>query len=365
MRVGMVVAPFVPVPPVGYGGTEGVVDVLARGLQQAGCDVRLFSVGSSTVPVPNAWWYDRPVAPMGRTEAEAVQVVAAYAALADVDVIHDHTTLGPLAFGGRGGVPILATCHGAFTPELRLVYRRIAASVPLVAISQSQRRSAPELPFARVIYHGLDLSRFPVGAGGDYLAFLGRMGHGKGLHHAIRIARAAGRPLRIAAKMREDAECEYFDREIAPVLSDDVVFLGEVDAPGRAELLRGAAALVNPITWPEPFGLVMIEALAFGTPVLAFPDGAAPEIVRDGRTGFLRGDDEGLARCVAHLDEIDRADCRRDVEQRFSMDRMTGLYLDQYERLSRPHPRRHRGRQPSPRTGTNGHRNGRPLPAGR
>ncbi|WP_372595127.1 glycosyltransferase family 4 protein [Actinotalea sp.] len=350
-----------PVPPIGYGGTEGVVDVLSRGLRQAGVDVRLFSVGSSTSPVPKAWWYEQPVRPMGRTEAEAVQVVAAYAALADVDVIHDHTTLGPLAFGGRGGVPILTTCHGAFTPELRLLYRRIARTVPLVAISQSQRRSAPELPFARVIYHGLDLSGFPVGEGdGGYLAFLGRMGHGKGLHRAIRIARAAGRPLRFAAKMREEAECEYFDRVVAPLLSPDVEYLGEIGPSGRAELLRGAGALLNPISWPEPFGLVMVEALAFGTPVLAFPDGAAPEIVRDGQTGFLRGDEEELARCVARLDEIDRADCRRDVERRFSMERMVRLYLEQYERLL---PGRPRGlRPPSPSRGSTG--SGDPRPVG-
>jgi hypothetical protein len=188
-----------------------------------------------------------PVPPMGSTEAEAVQVVAAYAALTDVDVIHDHTMLETLVFGGRAPVPILTTCHGEFTPESRLLYRRIARSVPLIAISQSQRRSAPDLSFARVIYHGLDRSTFPVGSGdGGYLAFLGRMGRGKGLHRAIHIARAAGRPLRFAAKMRED----------------------------------------------------------------------------------------GLAQAVAHLDEIDRAACREDVERRFGMERMVALYLEQYERLT-------------------------------
>ncbi len=352
MQIGIVVAPFVPVPPVGYGGTEEVVDALAWGLQQSGFEVRLVSVGSSTNPASTSCWYEEPVLPMGRTEPEAVQVVHAYQELAGVDVIHDHTILGPLIFGGRATCPILTTCHGAFTPEQRLLYRQIALTVPLVAISQSQRRSAPELPFLRVIPHGLDLDGFAVGPGdGGYLAYLGRMGPGKGADRAIRIARAAGWPLRLASKMREQAEREYFDREIAPLLADDVEFLGEIGPDERARLLRGAAALLNPICWPEPFGLVMIEALAFGTPVLATPCGAAPEIVLDGRTGYLRGDEDGLARAVARLGEIDRAACRVDVERRFSMERMVGRYAELYARLARPAGPHARGRTTTPVAG--------------
>ncbi|MDO8107851.1 glycosyltransferase family 4 protein [Isoptericola sp. b441] len=345
MRIGLVAPPFVEVPPERYGGTEAVVDTLARGLQEAGHEVRLFSLRCSRCPVPTSFWYERPAEPMGAASAEAAHVVAAYAELDGVDVVHDHSLLGPLVFAGRAPMPVVTTCHNPFTADLRLVYRQVAAHAALVAVSYAQRRSAPELPVLRVIHHGLDLRGVPIGSGsGGYLAFLGRMGPDKGAARAARVARAAGLPLRIAAKMRAPDEVGYFETEVLPLLGDGVEFLGEVDAAQRAALLAGAVALVNPIRWPEPFGLAMIEALATGTPVVALAYGSAPEVVRHGETGFLCHDEDELVVALRHIGTLDRAACRADVEARFTMQRMVADYVRVYEQVRLGVPARHRAR---------------------
>jgi Glycosyltransferase len=331
MRIGLIAPPFLAVPPPLYGGTELVLDVLARGLQNAGHEVRLFTVRESTCLVPKAWWYERAVQPLGLASAEATQVTAAYRELDDVDVVHDHTLLGPLVFAGRGGPPVVTTCHSPFTADLLQVYAEIARRASVVAISRSQRASAPTIPISRVVYHGLDLRQYPQGAGnGGYLLFLARMSSDKGPHRAIQIARAAGRRLVLMAKMREADELAFFTSEVEPLLGPDVDLVGEVSRAERVRLLQGAEALLNPIEWREPFGLNMIEALACGTPVLTLAHGAAPEIVTDGRTGFVRTEADALVDCVDRLDLIDRSECRAEVVRRFSMQRMVEDYLDVY-----------------------------------
>ena len=333
MRVGLIAPPFLAVPPVLYGGTELVIDVLARGLVEAGHEVRLFTVGDSTCPVPRRWWFAHGATPIGLGEAEVTQVTAAYAALSDVDIIHDHTLVGPLAFAGRVQAPVVVTCHSRFSAELSPAYAQIGQRALVVAISQAQRDSAPSVPVAAVIHHGLDLVQYEAGCGdGDYLLFLARMCADKGPHHAIRIARAAGRRLIVVAKMREAAEVAFFRSEVEPLLGPDVEIVAELSAPERIRLLQGASALLNPIQWPEPFGLTMIEAMACGTPVLTLRYGAAPEIVTDGVTGFLRQVPEDLVACVDQLDCLDRSKCRDEVERRFSMRRMTDDYLAVYTR---------------------------------
>ncbi|HLF40544.1 MAG TPA: glycosyltransferase family 4 protein, partial [Acidimicrobiia bacterium] len=313
MRIGLVAPPWVPVPPTGYGGTEAVVDLLARGLRAAGEEVVLFTLGCSTCPVPRRWVYEEPQVPMGIAAAEARHVVRAYRVLTDCDVIHDHTLLGP-SFAPRA-TPVVTTNHGPFDPGAREIYGAVARRVPIIAISYSQRATAPELPIAAVIHHGIDPEAFPVGTGsGGYLLFLGRMAPEKGAHRAIEVARRAGLPLVLAAKMREPAERRYFAECVEPHLGADVDFVGEVPQEDKAALLGGARALLNPITWAEPFGLVMLEALACGTPVLSFPNGAAPEIVEHGRTGFLCRDEADMVAAVERLDQLRRSDCRAAVE---------------------------------------------------
>jgi glycosyltransferase involved in cell wall biosynthesis len=206
--------------------------------------------------------------------------------------------------------------------------------VAIVAISHDQRRSAPELPIAAVIHHGIDVASRPMGGGdGGYVLFLGRMSPDKGVHLAIRVARAAGRRILVAAKMWEAAEHRYFAEVVEPLLGSDATYVGQVGGDEKMDLLCGAEALLNPIRWPEPFGLVMIEALAVGTPVLTFAEGAAPEIVEHGRTGFVCTDERDMVERLAHVDTIDRAACRASVAARFSDEKMVADHLALYRRL--------------------------------
>jgi glycosyltransferase involved in cell wall biosynthesis len=333
LRIGIVAPPWLSVPPLGYGGTEAVIDSLARGLDRAGHEVVLFATGDSTCPVERRSYWPEGVTPMGNILGETSHVLAAYEALGDCDVIHDHTLIGPL-LTTRHEAPVVTTNHAPFTPEIRRLFAAVTPAVSLVAISHAQRAEAPEIPVARVIHHGVDVDRVPVGDGrGGYLLFLGRMNADKGVHRAVAIARAAGVPLRIAAKMREEAEVAYFDGVVRRLLGDDVEFLGEVAPQDRDALLGSALALVNPIAWPEPFGMVMIESLAAGTPVLTSALGAAPEIVDHGVTGFLGADVASLAAAVARVGELDRRACRAAVEARFSAERMVADHVDLYSSL--------------------------------
>jgi glycosyltransferase involved in cell wall biosynthesis len=335
MRIGLVAPPWAPVPPHLYGGIELVVDRLAQGFAAAGQDVVLFATGDSTCPVPKRWLLDESEGVrIGFSVPEVRHVLAAYESLQDVDLIHDHSVLGPILSDHYTDLPVVTTVHGELNGELRDIYERIAPKVSVVAVSNAQRRPAPELPVARVIHHGIDAADFPIGdGGGGYLLFLGRLSPDKGAGRAIEVARKADVPLLLAGKMREPWERDYFEARVAPFLSEQIQYLGEVGHERKLELLAGARALVFPIRWNEPFGLVMIEALACGTPVLAFPEGAAPEVVEHGRTGFLCHDEGDMAEAVLRLAELDRAACRAAVEGYFSTERMINEHLELYEEL--------------------------------
>jgi glycosyltransferase involved in cell wall biosynthesis len=343
MRVGLIATPWTPTPPVLYGGIELVVDRLARGFSAAGHDVVLFATGDSTCPVPRHHLLE--VADgrrIGNGVTEIRHALAAYECLRDegCDIIHDHTLAGPL-LGPRlldGDVPIVTTVHGPLASELLDVYRHVATvgrgGVSLIAVSHAQRRPAPSLPVAAVIHHGIDAADFPVGRGdGGYALFLGRMSPDKGAHRAIEAARKARVPLVLAGKLREDSEFEYFDSEVRPLLGADADYIGEVPHDEKVRLLAGACALLFPIRWNEPFGLVMLEAMACGTPVLAFREGAAPEVVEDGVTGYLCDDEGHMAHCLTRLDSLSRAACRRAVETTFSTARMAADHLELFDRL--------------------------------
>ena len=350
MRIGLIAPPWIPVPPPAYGGTEEVIDNLARGLTALGHDVRLFTVGESTCPVPRQWLYRSPAEPMGASAPEAAHVLAAYQALAgDVDIIHDHTDLGPVLAGQHGMArqPVVTTIHGQVAGNRRRL-AQAARHASIVAISHAHARSFGPIPVAAVIHHGIDLDIHKAGPGtGGYLLFTGRMSPDKGVHRAVRVARRAGWPLVIAAKIGEPAERAYFDQQVRPLLGPDDDMLAEQPLAVRVDLMGHAAALLNPITWPEPFGLVMAEALATATPALAFPHGAAPEIVDHGRTGYLCRDEDEMTAAVARVHQISRRRCRADAEQRFSLARMAADY-DRLYRAILEHP----GRPAPERTGT-------------
>jgi glycosyltransferase involved in cell wall biosynthesis len=329
MRIAVIAPPWTPVPPVLYGGTELVVDRLATGFQAAGHEVLLFTTGESTCPVPRA--FVLPAAQghrIGMAVPELIHVAAAYDAVQGFDIVHDHSVFGPFYAERYPNLHVVTTVHGPLDGELSAIYERIADRVPVVAISHAQRKPAPHIPVARVIHHGIDAADFPYGAGdGGYFLFLGRMSPDKGAHRAMEAAHKAGVRLIMCAKMREPDERAYFEDFVQPYLNDDLVYLGEVPHQEKLDLLAGAAGLLFPIRWNEPFGMVMIEALACGTPVLAFPEGAAPEVIEDGKTGFLCHDELDMAEAIGRIHTIDRAACRAAVEGYFSTRRMVDEHI--------------------------------------
>jgi glycosyltransferase involved in cell wall biosynthesis len=335
MKIAIVAPPWVAVPPVGYGGTEAVLDGLARGLSHAGHDVLLYTTGDSMCPVPKAWVFDKAAGVgIGGAVTELRHVIHAYEAVAGYDVVHDHTLVGPVYAERFPGLPVVTTNHGPFDGDLRDYYRAISGRVPVIAISHHQASTAREVPVAGVIHHGIDTDKFALGTGaGGYALFLGRMSPDKGVHTAIRIARRAGVPLKIAAKLREQPEYQYFEERVRPLLGGDIEFVGEVSGARKHELLEGALCLLNPMAWPEPFGMVMIEALASGTPVVATPAGAAPEIVDDGVTGYLRVGEEALADALQRVGGLERAAGRRAAESRFSLEKMVAGHVALFERV--------------------------------
>jgi glycosyltransferase involved in cell wall biosynthesis len=331
LRIGLLAPPWVPIPPPQYGGIEQVVAALALGLVERGHEVVMVAAPGSSLPGVET------ISPLGALPdvighaiSDWQHALAAVDELEDSDIIIDHS--GPLGalLTSRLRVPGLHVTHGPLHDVPTEIYAGIARHSPglrLVAISHAQRAMASDLPFAGVCHNGLPLESAPFRAIPDgYLAFLGRMSPEKGPADAIRIAKRAGLPLLIGAKCREAEEHAYFAAHVEPELGPDVVWLGELDAAQKFELLAGARALVFPIAWPEPFGMVMIEAMACGTPVLATAHGSVPEVVADGITGFIRDTPDELVATVARIGEIDRAACRRRVAELFSADAMTAGY---------------------------------------
>lgn len=342
MRIAIIAPPWVPVPPPAYGGTEAVLDNLARGLADAGHDVLLFATGDSTCDVPTRYVLERSAGTVATGSAtELRHVIHAYDTALDwgADVVHDHTLVGPV-YAARFGVPIVTTNHGPFEGELGDLYRAIGCSVSVIAISEHHASTAAGIPIAAVIHHGVDVDAFPYGTGdGGYALFLGRMSPDKGVHVAARAATAAGVRLRIAAKMREPAERAYFDECVVPCLGGEVEYVGEVGGADKLELLSHASCLLNPIAWPEPFGMVMIEALACGTPVVATPHGSVPELISDGATGYVRHDLTGLVDALQRVGQLDRGRCRKEAAHRFSTEQMVKDHLRLYEQVRNGRPR--------------------------
>lgn len=337
MRIAIIASPYCPIPPEKYGGSEVMIDCLARGLHAAGHDVELVALEGSTCPVPT-----RFVDPGSQPHAFSVlcheisYVLGAYQGLADnFDVVHDHTTLGPAYARAFPSLPLIVTNHGPFEGVLNSIYEKEASWVDtFVAISAAQAANAP-MP-TTVIHHGTDTERFAFGEGkgddkGEYVLFLGRMQWIKGPQIAARAAREAGMRLVIAAKMQEPPEFEFFEKEVEPLLGDDVEFVGEVGGQVKTDLLRNARALLNPIQWPEPFGLAMIEAFSCGTPVIALNFGSVPEIVDHGTTGFICDSELELPSALSKLDEIDRQACRSRATEYFNYDRMAADYVKVYQ----------------------------------
>lgn len=338
MRIAQVSPLFESVPPQLYGGTERIVACLTDELVRQGHEVTLFASADSHTA---ARLY--PVCPRALRLDSSVRDPDAYQTLmiekvlqqsATFDVIHFHIDHRYFPLSRYLKTPFVHTHHGRLDmPELLPLFSEFS-EVPLVSISNAQRAPVPHLNWQATVYHGLPRNCVEFNPKrGDYLAFLGRVSPEKGLHLAVEIARRAGMPLKVAAKI-DRHDIDFYESTIVPLLgSPGVEFLGEIGGRDKDALLRNAYALLFPIAWPEPFGLVMIEALAAGTPVIAYGRGSVPEIIAHGKTGWIvDGIDEAVA-AVGKIPQLDRAACRRAFEERFSVERMTRDYLKVYANL--------------------------------
>jgi glycosyltransferase involved in cell wall biosynthesis len=337
LRIAVISPVWFRVPPDGYGGIEWVVSLLADSLADAGHEVTLFASGDSKTKARLVAVYDKaPSAEIGRTLPEIHHALAAFERHAEFDVINDHSGLAAAALGGSTSTPFLHTVHGPvdgpIAPKIYRQIARVAPQVGLVSLSMNQRKPAPDLPWIANCPNALDLSVYPCHPHkGDYLLFLGRMSPDKGCHRAIAIARAAGLPLKIAGKMQDPEEKVYYRELVEPHLDDQIQYLGEVNHGQKVELLQNARVTLFPIEWEEPFGLVMIESLACGTPVIATRHGAVPEVLENGVGGVIVDNYRDMVDAIPLADAFDPLDCRAYVEERFAPERMVADYVAAYE----------------------------------
>ena len=345
MRIAQVAPLTESVPPKLYGGTERVISWLTEALVELGHHVTLFASGDSVTNAklvagwPRALRLDGTVRDANALHMAMLEGVAQRAD--EFDLLHFHLDYYPFSLFSRLATPFVTTLHGRLDlPEHRPVFEAFPKA-PVISISESQRSLLPTAPWAGTVLHGLPQGLLgPTSAEPSYLAFLGRISPEKGLPSAIRVARKSGIPLKIAAKV-DRADVDYFNEEIRPLLDQPgVEFIGEISDAEKSEFLSGAVALLTLIDWPEPFGLVMIEAMACGTPVIAFPRGAVPEIIEDGVNGFIVADEKEAVTAVGKLCQLSRAGVRARFFERFTSRRMAEDYLHIYAKLVDVAPKR-------------------------
>jgi glycosyltransferase involved in cell wall biosynthesis len=339
LRIALVAPPYFTVPPSGYGGVESVVADLADALVAHGHCVTLIGAGRSGTAAEFVPVWENPIPErLGEAYPEVVHAASArraieqIAAAGGLDVVHDHTQAGPLnapAYA-RLGLPTVVTMHGPVNEDVHRMYRALD-DVYLVAISQRQRELAPDLNWIATVHNAVRPDDWPYQPEkGDYGLFLGRFHPNKGAHLALDAAHAAGLPLVLAGKCAEQVEQEYFKQEVRPRLRDADCFAGVADAAAKRRLLAGARCLLFPVQWEEPFGMVMIEAMACGTPVVALGRGSVPEVVADGVTGIICNDPRELADAVRRVGSIDPAACRKRVAEHFGTDSLAAGYETAY-----------------------------------
>lgn len=335
MRIGIIAPPFLPVPPTRYGGTELFIAQLAERLPQHGIDPVVFANGESTVHAEVRFLYPQAEWPLKNDQMDFYKDLthATWAVdhARDCDVLHVNSAPA-LALSRRAGKPLVYTIHHPLERTLLEFYRH-HPEVNYVAISDFQRR-LHGLPRIRTIYHGIRMQdyRAPIDRSREYFAFLGRIAPVKGTHHAIAVAQRTGIPLKIAGQVQPIYR-DYYETKVKPYVDGKLIeYVGEVDLAGKNELLGGALALLFPIEWDEPFGLVMIEAMACGAPVLAFPGGSVGEIVKDGVSGYVCNNVETMSALAGRL-PLDAAAVRAYAAERFSVDGMVEKYVELYRCL--------------------------------
>jgi len=332
MKIAEIAPPWFAVPPTGYGGIELVVSLLADGLTERGHDVTLFASGGSQTKANLVSPMADPPDPavLGNPWFDAYHALSAYLAIDDTfDVVHDHSGIAGSAMGAllRNHPPVVHTLHGPWTELTRRYYSLLHEHVHLVAISEAQRSDNPDVSYAAVVHNGIELDDYPFRAEKDeFLVYIGRANPDKGPSIAIEVARRAGLPLAMVIKKNEPFERAYWDEIVAPLLNDEVEVFEGISHDQKTDLLGRARAMVFPIQWSEPFGLVMAEAMACGTPVVACPAGAAVELVENGVTGYLRDSIDDLVDAVASIGNCSPSACRARVEDYFSATAMVQGY---------------------------------------
>ena len=320
-------------PPRHYGPWESVVSLLTEELVRLGLDLTLFATGDSQTSgklvavCPRPYSEDDSVDPK---VAECLHISEVFERAADFDLIHNHYDFLPLTYSALVKTPVVTTIHGFSSPSIIPVYKKYNAQSHYVAISEADK--SPELDYIATIHHGIDIAQFPfLEAEGKYLLFFGRIHPHKGVREAINVAQRVGIKLVIAGIIQDQ---DYFAAEVEPHIDGKTVeYLGSVGPDQRADVLGHALALLHLISFEEPFGLSMVESMACGTPVIAFPRGSIREVIRHGETGYIVEDIEHAVDAVAALQSIDRSACREDVERRFSHTRMARDYVDAYEKI--------------------------------
>jgi glycosyltransferase involved in cell wall biosynthesis len=339
----MVAPPYFSVPPQAYGGIEVVVADLVDALVARRHEVTLIGAGHHATSAQRfiATCEDPPSDRIGELTPELVHAakVATILDTLNLDVIHDHTVAGPLTARGRL-TPTVVTAHGPVSGGGGEYYRALGGTIALIAITNAQRSTAPDLPWAATVHNAIRAETFPFRAEKEnYALFLGRFHPQKAPHLAIDAARAGGMPIVLAGKCSEPIERTYFSQEIEPRLGPGVTILGLADPAAKRMLLANAACLLFPIVWDEPFGMVIIEAMACGTPVVALRRGSVPELIVHGQTGIIVDDPAELADGIAQARQLDPAVCRKHVETNFTVEAMAAGYEAAYWLATVPEPR--------------------------
>jgi glycosyltransferase involved in cell wall biosynthesis/quercetin dioxygenase-like cupin family protein len=320
-------------PPRHYGPWENVVSLLTEQLVTMGVDVTLFATGDSITRGKLAWVCERPYSEDPSIDPkvwECLHIAEVFSRADQFDLIHNQFDFLPLSYSGFTHTPVVTTIHGFSSPSIIPVYKKYNERTHYVAISEADK--SRELDYIATIHHGIDLAQFPYREdAGDYLLFFGRIHHHKGVHEAIEVACRTGMRLVIAGIVQDEA---YFKELVEPHIDGTAVeYLGSVGPEKRQEVLGGALALLHLIHFDEPFGLSVVESMACGTPVIAYGRGSMPELIRDGRTGFIVADVNAAVQAVDRIDSLSRRACRDEVEERFTCQHMARRYLEVYRRI--------------------------------
>ncbi len=340
MKIAQLAPLWERVPPRKYGGTELVVSILSEELIKRGHEVTLFACGDSVTNAELDSAIASPMRELGITNTQCWESIAIAKVIErqdEFDVIHNHLGYAFLPYVDQLRTPVVTTLHGAFTVEDEKEFCKLYKDLSYISISESQRKFLPCLNYISTVYNGIEVDKYSFQEKPNqkepYLAFLGRLSEEKGVHLAIQLAKETGYKLKIAGKIDVN-DIPYYENKVKHLIDNEqIVYIGELGHNDKVDLLKNAVATIHPVTWPEPFGLVMAESMACGTPVLALNQGSIPEVIFDKVTGFVENDIDTLIKRVDEIKNLDRYACRRHVQRNFSESRMIEGYLKSYRKM--------------------------------